>query len=84
MRALAGGIMAFICGGLAAALLSALKKLHNTPEQGFDLLTPLAALFAPQTVLGWTQLSGVVLFSAVIALATAATFAARSGRRPPP
>jgi PAT family beta-lactamase induction signal transducer AmpG len=83
-RAMIGGAIGFIGGALTVALLSALKVLHKTPEQGFDLLTPLAVLFAPQTVSGWTQLLGVVLFGAVIALATAATFAARSGRQPPP
>jgi hypothetical protein len=52
-----------------------------------DFVTPLAALLAPDTMSAWTRLVGVALFGLVIALATAATAAARSGtprgNRPP-
>jgi PAT family beta-lactamase induction signal transducer AmpG len=58
------------------ALLDAFKQ--QKAEAGFDLLTPLAALFEPADVSGWVSLFGVTLFSIVIALATAATAAARS------
>jgi hypothetical protein len=44
-----------------------------------DFVTPLAALLAPDTMSAWTRLVGVALFGLVIALATAATAAARSG-----
>jgi PAT family beta-lactamase induction signal transducer AmpG len=78
-RAMIGGMIGFIGGALIVALLGAMKRVHMTPEQGFDLFPPLAAFFLPQTIAGWTQFFGVVLFGCLIALATAATFFARSG-----
>jgi len=79
-RAMTGGLIGFIGSAVAVALLSAMKHLHASPEQGFDLLLPLAAFFLPQTMAGWLQFFGAVLFGGVIALATAATFSAKSGR----
>jgi MFS transporter, PAT family, beta-lactamase induction signal transducer AmpG len=78
-RAVIGGLIGFVGGALAVASLNAMRRFHVAPEQGFDLLSPLAAVFLPRTPAGWTQLFGVVLFGGVIAMATAATFFARSG-----
>jgi PAT family beta-lactamase induction signal transducer AmpG len=78
-RAMIGGLIGFIGGAFAVALLGAIKHVHASPEQGFHLLPQLAAFFLPRTMAGWIQFFGVVLFGGVIALATAATFYARSG-----
>ncbi|MBI3622425.1 MAG: MFS transporter [Nitrospirae bacterium] len=78
-RAMIGGMIGFIGGALIVALLGAMKRFHAAPEQGFDLFSPLVAFFLPQTVAGWVQFGGVVLFGGITALATAATFFARSG-----
>jgi len=77
-RSVLGGLIGFIIGALTVALLNAMKRVHATPEQGFHLLPSLVALFLPHALAGWTQLFGVALFGGLIALATAATFAARS------
>ena len=82
-RAAAGGVVGFAVGAATSAGLTALKVLHKDPERGFDLVTPLAALLAPDTTSAWTRLIGVALFGLVIALATAATAAARSGAGTP-
>jgi PAT family beta-lactamase induction signal transducer AmpG len=86
-RAVAGGIVGFAVGATATAGLTAMKVLHKDPGRSFDFVTPLAALLAPDTMSAWTRLVGVALFGLVIALATAATAAARSGtprgNRPP-
>jgi hypothetical protein len=82
-RAVAGGIAGCAVGATTAAGLTAKKVLHKNPERGFDILTPLAALLTPDTTLAWTQLVGVTLFGLVIALATAATAAARGGAGKP-
>lgn len=82
-RAVIGGTVGFACGALTAALLSALRKFSRAPEQGFDLLTPLLALFAPKNVSAWVELAGIALFGLVIALATAALSAARSSAQRP-
>lgn len=83
LRAVAGGFVGFVSGALATALLSAMKMFYKFPENGFDLLTPLTALFTPQSISAWTQLLGIVFFSLVIALATAATAAARASAQRP-
>jgi MFS transporter, PAT family, beta-lactamase induction signal transducer AmpG len=80
VRAVIGGGTAFVLGISATALLGAMKALHTHPEGGFDLATPLGALLTPQTFTGWSQLMGNLLFGLVIGMATAATYAARSGR----
>jgi PAT family beta-lactamase induction signal transducer AmpG len=78
-RAVMGGVIGFAVGACATAALSALRALHRTPDRGFDVFTPLMNLLTPETIGGWTQFLGVVLFGLVIALATAATAAARAG-----
>lgn len=81
-RALAGGL-----GGVAGAALlsaalsalSALRALRETPEAGFDLLTPLAALVQPAAIGDWLRLVAIVATGAVCAAFTAAVAAARHG-----
>ena len=80
LRAIIGGGVAFILGITATALLGAMKALHTNAQSGFDLATPLYAIVNPQTITEWSQLVGNILFSLVIGMATAATFAARSGK----
>ena len=75
-RAVIGGLVGFGIAALSVALLDAFK--HQKVLATFDLLTPLMALFSPADISGWVSLFGTTLFSIVIALATAATAAARS------
>jgi hypothetical protein len=70
-----------IVGALIVALLVAMKSLHNDPESGLDLLAPLATLFQPTGMLAWVRLTGLLFFSMIVALATGATYAARSGSK---
>jgi PAT family beta-lactamase induction signal transducer AmpG len=77
-RALLGGGVAFALAAISVALLDAVKHERLAPADGFDLLAPLQALFRPDDISGWISLFGVSLFSIVLALATAATVAARS------
>ena len=77
-RALLGGVIAFALAAFAVALLEAVKHQRLAPDKSFDLLTPLAGLFTPASTSDWVSLFGVILFSTVFALATAATVAARS------
>lgn len=75
-RAVMGGLVGFGIAALSVALLDAFK--HQKASASFDLLTPLMTLFTPDDISGWVSLFGATLFSIVIALATAATAAARS------
>ncbi|MDH3513514.1 MAG: MFS transporter [Gammaproteobacteria bacterium] len=77
-RAVLGGLAGFGVAALSVALLDAFK--HQKASDTFDLLAPLQALFTPADISGWVSLFGASLFSIVIALATAATAAARSGK----
>jgi PAT family beta-lactamase induction signal transducer AmpG len=79
-RALVGGAMGFLVATVCVALLDAFRYSRSHADVAFDLLTPLAALFAPARIGDWISLIGVALFGIVIALATAATAAARSQR----
>ncbi|MEO6667254.1 MAG: hypothetical protein ABIO65_10840, partial [Nitrospiria bacterium] len=63
----------------SSVVLSAMKRMHREPEAGFDLMTPLAQIAAPQTVSAWTQGVGIILFALVIALLTAAIAAVKTG-----
>lgn len=75
---LLGGVVAFALAALAVALLDAAKHYRLAPTAGFDLLTPLAGLLMPGGTVDWLNLFGILLFSTVFAVATAATVAARS------
>ncbi|MCR4301348.1 MAG: MFS transporter [Sulfuricaulis sp.] len=75
-RAVAGGLVGFAIAAVSVALLDAFK--HQNVTATFDVLTPLTTLFTPADISDWVSLFGATLFSIVIALATAATAAARS------
>jgi MFS transporter, PAT family, beta-lactamase induction signal transducer AmpG len=77
-RAIAGGVTGLVAAVLSIATLQAFKASHLDPAVGFDLTTPLSRLVMPTDVSEWLTLFGAVLFSAVVALAAAATAAARS------
>jgi PAT family beta-lactamase induction signal transducer AmpG len=78
LRAVVGGTIGWVVAAVSVVLLDAMRVLHRTPEAGFDLAAPLSALIRPGTVADWMQSFGVVLFGLLVALATAATSAARS------
>ncbi|MFL6651945.1 MAG: AmpG family muropeptide MFS transporter [Sulfurifustaceae bacterium] len=77
-RAVVGGVVGFATAIACIALLDAVKRRHLAPSEGFDVITPLAALFAPAHVGGWVTLFGAALFAVIVALVTAATIVARS------
>ena len=81
IRGAIGGTLAFAVGLSSVSLLAAFRTLHQSPESGLDILTPLGSLLAPHTIADGVTLIGIILFALIISLATAATFAARSGRR---
>jgi hypothetical protein len=80
-RGLLGGGIALAIAAASVALLEAVKIQRLDPAKGFDLLTPLLGLFTPADTSDWVSLFGVVLFSTVFALATAATSVARSKQK---
>ena len=77
LRGLIGGAIGIVIAVLAVASIDAMKKLQHAPGTHFDLISPLADLFHPHSVNDWVILSGIFLFGAIVALATAATAAAR-------
>jgi MFS transporter, PAT family, beta-lactamase induction signal transducer AmpG len=79
-RALLGGIGGLLAAGMCVVLLQAFRLYRSAPENGLDLSTPLTALIAPAQVNDWLTLVGTLLFGILIALAAAATAAARSKR----
>ena len=78
-RGFVGGIIGAGFGALFIAVLSALKMTRTDVQKGFDLASPLNALFHPTSVGDWTQLVGLAAFGGIIGLLTAAVVAARSG-----
>lgn len=78
VRGSAGGAVGFALAVLAVAALEGLKAAHGGND--FQLLAPLARLFAPQGVGGWLTLAGALLFGVLLALATAAAAAARGAK----
>jgi PAT family beta-lactamase induction signal transducer AmpG len=72
-----GGIVGLAFGAFTVALMSALEAAKK--GGGFDLLTPLTALFRPEGSSGWLTLLGIMIFGAVCGLLTAALVAARHG-----
>jgi len=78
LRALLGGVLGTALAACVAALLGAFRQLRATPQESFDLWTPLAALVAPQGVGDWMELLGILLFGALMALTTAAAAAAKA------
>lgn len=81
------GLLGFLVGSVAAALimasLTALRVMREAGDAGepvvFDLLTPLAALFQPDSGGEWVSLFGLLIFGLVCGLFTAAVVAARHG-----
>ena len=82
LRAVLGGAVAFLLAVASIVLLEAFRHQHAVPAEGFDIFTPLQSLFTPDRISDWVTLFGAALFSAVVALATAATAAARSRQTP--
>lgn len=80
LRTLGGWLVGFAAAIVSIALLEAFKRQHLAPQAPFDIIAPLADLFAPQAVSDWVALAGAGLFSLVVGLATAATAVARSHR----
>ncbi|BAU50079.1 major facilitator family transporter [Sulfurifustis variabilis] len=77
-RGALGGLVALVIGAFSVAALDAFKRMRALPDAGFDLIAPLTHLLVPTTVSDWLSAVGVLLFGFTIALATAATAAARS------
>ncbi|MBI3900400.1 MAG: MFS transporter [Gammaproteobacteria bacterium] len=77
-RGLVSGIIGFAVAIVSVAALQAVKQRQLVG--GFNLLPPLQAMTTPSTVTDWLTLFGALLFSLTIALAAAATAAARSQR----
>jgi len=78
LRAATGGILGLALGTASAVLIDAMRRFHQNPATGFDLSGPLVLLVSPQEASGWMKLLGVLFFGLVLALAAAATAAARS------
>lgn len=78
VRAVLGGVSGVIVAALVAALLEAFRHLRAVPQAGFDLWTPLAGIFMPQSVNDWVALISILLFGVLMALTAAATAAARA------
>jgi PAT family beta-lactamase induction signal transducer AmpG len=78
IRALTGGAAGFVVAVLVATLLDAFRRHRAAPDNAFDLLTPLAAIFTPQAMNEWLMLAGIAIFGLLIGLTAAATAAARS------
>ncbi len=77
-RGVAGGVAGFIFATLSSALLAALKAARGD-DAVFDYGAAIVSLLQPNGITGWLSLLGLVIFGAVIGLATAAVVAARHG-----
>ena len=77
VRGVAGGIAGLAGGAVCVALLAALKATRGEGAVPFDFGASLRALLAPAEIGGWLELLGLVIFGAVVGLATAAIFVAR-------
>ncbi len=77
LRGSAGGVIALVLGALCVALMAALKAARG--EAPFDFTASLLTLLRPAEFGDWFELLGLVIFGAIIGLATAAIFAARRG-----
>jgi PAT family beta-lactamase induction signal transducer AmpG len=77
-RALFGGALGLAIAALTTAALAATRLWRAAPETGFRLGDALLALLSPQSVTDWLTIAGVLVFAALMALATAA--AAARGR----
>jgi PAT family beta-lactamase induction signal transducer AmpG len=80
LRAFGGWVAGVALAGSSVVLLEAFKRQHQTPLNGFDVLAPMRRLLTPETISDWMVLTGIGLFSVIVAMATAATAVARSKR----
>ena len=78
-RGVVGGLVGLLAGAGIVALLDALKAYREDKTAGFDLVSPLGDLFAPEGVAGWSTTIGLLAFAAIVGLMTAAVVAARHG-----
>lgn len=78
-RGVLGGIAALLLGAVCVAALAALRAQRSRPQDGFDLLTPLAALASPADAGGWLETAGLLVFALFAGLCAAAVAAARRG-----
>ncbi len=81
-RGMVGAVLAAALAAFSAAALAGMKAVHKDPAASFALLSRVGDVLMPQSVGGWAQLVGIVLFGVVVGLAVAATAAARSGVGP--
>lgn len=78
-RGFAGGLVGGALAVLISAFLAALRAVKDEPDRGFDLLSPVTALFRPAASGDWLSLLGIAVFALVCGLFTAAIVAARHG-----
>jgi PAT family beta-lactamase induction signal transducer AmpG len=79
-RGVAGGAVGLTVASVSAALLGAFKQTRVNVTSDFDFIQAYRAIFIPDDIGGWVTLTGVIVFSLLASLATAATYAARSKR----
>ena len=79
-RGVIGGLLVGAIGTLTVAILAALDTMLEEPDVGFDLAGAFQALGRPEAITDWMQLGGIVAFTLIGGLFTAAVFAARSRR----
>ena len=79
-RAIGGGILGLLAASVSVALLNAFKQMRINAGTEFDFVMAFQGIFQPQEIGAWIIFTGVIVFALLIALATAATFAARSRR----
>jgi len=76
-RAMGGALLTLASGGLVLCVLEALSGVRA--GRAFDLMPPLRAALAPQTVGQWTTAAGLLILAVAGGLGTAATLVARRG-----
>jgi PAT family beta-lactamase induction signal transducer AmpG len=81
VRSIAFGLVAWILSVATMASLTAAKAVRG--GQPFDLRGPLHAIVAPAGLGEWLTAISIALFGVVVAMAAAATMAARRGELPP-
>lgn len=77
VRGAAGGIVGLAGGAVSVAFLAALKASRGEGAVPFDFGVHLKALLMPVEMGGWLELLGLVIFGAIVGMATAAIFVAR-------
>ncbi len=72
-------LIAFSAAAALSSLLSALKALRLTPEDGFLWGQQMLSIFQPSDLSGWIQIVSLLAFGCVLGLLSAAVAAARRG-----